>query len=359
MRRGGEGLGCCRTYASPVGRLPRPDSQIPPTNTSKAPLFWGGGWVGLGWVKASPGRLPTVRAALPCRTRPGGCTRVSGHKAYRTADRPQTPRWRSRAGDAAVPVCMCPCVFVEGGGGGLWHTCLLHCCSALAHMVRGSVCLVLQAPAGRLESLTLSPPGEMWAWARNLHVTRTCYPTTPRLPVGTGRRWYVARLGSDPHSLTALGTGGAATRAGSGSPRPRAYRGAGGGSPGRKECFPALGATGAGCTGCGATARVDEGAQRAPHPNGLSVVLGGGGGQSQDWAPPPYWWCLVPPGNGWYWVPPSTTIGADAQGGSVCDAPIRSTKSIVLTQIHHLPAALSAMPQCLVDSSFHCSLSSL
>ena len=50
---------------------------------------------------------------------------------------------------------------------------------------------------------------------------------------------------------------------------------AGGGAPGRRECFPALGATGAGCTGCGATARVDEGAQRAPHPNGLSVVRGG------------------------------------------------------------------------------------
>ena len=171
----------------------------------------GGGWVGLGQGLAwSPTHGPR---RLPCGTRLGGRTRVSGHKAYRTVDRPQTPRWRSRAGDAAVPVCMCPCVS-EGGGGGLWHTCLLHCCSALA---RGSVCLVLQAPAGRLESLTLSPPGEMWAWARNLHVTRTCYPTTPRLPIGTGRRWYVARLGSDPHSLTALGTGGAASRAGSGS----------------------------------------------------------------------------------------------------------------------------------------------
>ena len=52
---------------------------------------------------------------------------------------------------------------------------------------------------------------------------------------------------------------------------------AGGGAPGRKECFPALGATGAGYTGCGATARVDDGAQRAPHPNGLSVEEGGGG----------------------------------------------------------------------------------
>ena len=51
-----------------------------------------------------------------------------------------------------------------------------------------------------------------------------------------------------------------------------------GGAPRRRVCFPALGATSAGCTGCGATARVDEGAQRAPHPNGLSVEEGGGGG---------------------------------------------------------------------------------
>ena len=182
------------------------------------------GVVGLGWVKASPGRLPTVRAAFPAgpdRAAVPGCpvTRPTG---LLTAPRP-----RGGARGREMPPCLCVCALVclWRGGGGLWHTCLLHCCSALAHMVRGSVCLVLQAPAGRLESLTLSPPGEMWAWARNLHVTRTCYPTTPRLPVGTGRRWYVARLGSDPHSLTALGTGGAATRAGSGSPRPRAYRG--------------------------------------------------------------------------------------------------------------------------------------
>ena len=63
---------------------------------------------------------------------------------------------------------------------------------------------------------------------------------------------------------------------------------AGGGAPGRRECFPALGATGAGCTGCGATARVDEGAQRAPHPNGLSVEEGGGGGRGRQvavWPP--------------------------------------------------------------------------
>ena len=58
---------------------------------------------------------------------------------------------------------------------------------------------------------------------------------------------------------------------------------AGGGAPGRRVCFPALGATSAGCTGCGATARVDEGAQRAPHPNGLSVEEGGGGGRVGWW----------------------------------------------------------------------------
>ena len=38
---------------------------------------------------------------------------------------------------------------------------------------------------------------------------------------------------------------------------------AGGGDPGRAECFPALGTTGANCTGCGATARLDKGAQKA------------------------------------------------------------------------------------------------
>ena len=171
------------------------------------------GGVGLGWVKASPGRLPTVRAAFPAGP---DWAAVPGCPVTRPTGLLTAPRPRGGARGREMPPCLCVCALVclRGGGGGLWHTCLLHCCSALA---RGSVCLVLQAPAGRLESLTLSPPGEMWAWARNLHVTRTCYPTTPRLPIGTGRRWYVARLGSDPHSLTALGTGGAASRAGSGS----------------------------------------------------------------------------------------------------------------------------------------------
>ena len=181
------------------------------------------GWVGLGWVKASPGRLPRVRAAFPAGP---DWAAVPECPVTRPTGPLTAPRPRGGARGREMPPCLCVCALVcLRRGGGLWHTCLLHCCSALAHMARGSVCLVLQAPAGRLESLTVSPPREMWAWARNLHVTRTSYPTTPRLPVGTGRRCYVARLGSDPHSLTAFGTGGAATRAGSGSPRPRAYPG--------------------------------------------------------------------------------------------------------------------------------------
>ena len=195
------------------GRKSVSTALIPPIK--RYSLDGEGGWVGLGWVKASPGRLPTVRAAFPAGP---DWAAVPGCPVTRPAGLLTAPRPRGGARGREMPPCLCVCALVcLRGGGGLWHTCLLHCCSALAHMGRGSVCLVLQAPAGRLESLTLSPPGEMWAWARNLHVTRTCYPTTPRLPIGTGRRWYVARLGSDPHSLTALGTGGAASRAGSGS----------------------------------------------------------------------------------------------------------------------------------------------
>ena len=102
----------------------------------------GVGLVGLGeGLTWSPTHGPR---RLPCRTRPGGCTRVSGHKAYRTADRPQTPRWRSRAGDAAVPVCMCPCVFVEGGGG-----CGTPACSIVVRRWRtwcGKVCAWCSRP---------------------------------------------------------------------------------------------------------------------------------------------------------------------------------------------------------------------
>ena len=183
------------------------------------------GWVGLGWVKASPGRLPTVRAAFPAGP---DWAAVPGCPVTRPTGLLTAPRPRGGARGREMPPCLCVCALVclRGGGGG---GCGTPACSIVVRRWRtwrGEVCAwCSRPPAGRLESLTLSPPGEMWAWARNLHVTRTCYPTTPRLPIGTGRRWYVARLGSDPHSLTALGTGGAASRAGSGSHGPRAYPG--------------------------------------------------------------------------------------------------------------------------------------
>ena len=63
---------------------------------------------GLGWVGSRPhpdlrdhGRRPSLRVTAG----PAGA-RLSGRKACRTDDRPLTPRWHTREGDAAVPVCM-------------------------------------------------------------------------------------------------------------------------------------------------------------------------------------------------------------------------------------------------------------
>ena len=136
---------------------------------------WGGG---VGWLVGSRPHLPTHDPRrLPCGTRLGGRTRVSGHKAFRIFD--TAPRPSGGAPGWEMPLCLCVCALVRLGGGGVWHTCLLHCWWTSTHMVRGSVCLVLQAPAGRPESLTPSPPGEMWVLACNLHVTRTGYPSAP------------------------------------------------------------------------------------------------------------------------------------------------------------------------------------
>ena len=116
--------------------------KVPGSGFCLATLGVGLGWVGLGQGLAwSPTHGPR---RLPCRTRLGGRTRVSGHKAYRTVDRPQTPRWRSRAGDAAVPVCMCPCVS-EGGGEG----CGTPACSIVVRRWRawrGEVCAWCSRP---------------------------------------------------------------------------------------------------------------------------------------------------------------------------------------------------------------------
>ena len=92
------------------------------------------GGVGLGWVKASPGRLPTVRAAFPAGP---DWAAVPGCPVTRPAGLLTAPRPRGGARGREMPPCLCVCALVcLRGGGGLWHTCLLHCCSALAHMAR-------------------------------------------------------------------------------------------------------------------------------------------------------------------------------------------------------------------------------
>ena len=79
------------------------------------------GGVGLGWVKASPGRLPTVHAAFPAgpdRAAVPGCpvTRPTG---LLTAPRP-----RGGARGREMPPCLCVCALVclwWGGGGAVAH----------------------------------------------------------------------------------------------------------------------------------------------------------------------------------------------------------------------------------------------
>ena len=78
------------------------------------------GGVGLGWVKASPGRLPTVRAAFPAgpdRAAVPGCpvTRPTG---LLTAPRP-----RGGARGREMPPCLCVCALVclWRGGGAVAH----------------------------------------------------------------------------------------------------------------------------------------------------------------------------------------------------------------------------------------------
>ena len=147
-------------------------------------------------------------------------------------------------------------------------------------MARPSVCLVLQAPVGRLESLTLSPPGGDvgLGWQPPRHKDKL--PNHSMTACWHGKAVVCGTTGVTPALLHCLRhrwcchAGWVRLPTAEGVPR------AGGGAPRRRECFPALGATGAGCTSCDATARVDEGAQRAPHPNGLSIEEGGGQGSA-------------------------------------------------------------------------------
>ena len=102
-----------RLSPSRTGHLPEADSSTmgrrPHSRLSCACGGVWGGWVGLGQglIRTSG----TTDIALPAGSR------LSGLKAYRTDDRPRTPRWHTREGDAAGAGRRCNCGFGGGGGG--------------------------------------------------------------------------------------------------------------------------------------------------------------------------------------------------------------------------------------------------
>ena len=233
----------------------------------------GAGWVGLGQGLAwSPNHDPR---RLLCGTRLGGRTRVSGHKAYQTVDRPQTPQWRSRAGDAAVPVCMCPCVSQRGGGGAVAHLLAPLLFGVGAH---GAGKCVPSAPGPGREAgePDAEPAGGDVGLGSQPPRHKEKLPNRTTTACQRGKAVVCGTTGVRPALLDCLGHRWCCHVGWVWPPTAKGIPRAGGGAPGRRECFPAQGATGASCTGCGATARVDEGPKRAPHPNGLSVPGGGG-----------------------------------------------------------------------------------
>ena len=255
--------------------VPFPSPHVEPSlgnsslGGSRGPSRARGGWVGLRQgVTWSPTHGPRC---LPYGTRLGGRTRVSNHKAYRTVDRPQTPQWHSRAGDAAC-LCVCALVCLRGGGGGGAHLLvpLLFGVGApgAGKCVPGAPGPGREAgepdaePAGGEVGLSSQPPRHKaklpsrstTACRHGKAVVRGVAGVRPTLLDCPRHRWCCHMGWVWPPTAEGV---------------PRA-----GGAPGHRECFPAQGGTGASCTACGATARVDEGGQRAPHPNGLSVARG-------------------------------------------------------------------------------------
>ena len=79
-----------------------------------------GGGVGLGWVKASPGRLPTVRAAFPAGP---DWAAVPGCPVTRPTGLLTAPRPRGGACGQEMPPCLCVCALVclRGWGRAVAH----------------------------------------------------------------------------------------------------------------------------------------------------------------------------------------------------------------------------------------------
>ena len=197
------------------------------------------GWVGLGQgLSWSPTHGPR---RLPCGTQLGGRTRVSGHKAYRTLDRPQTPRSRSRAGDAAVPVCMCPCVSEGGGGGGAVAHLLVPLLFGVGAHGAGKCVPSAPGPGREAREPNAEPAGGDVGLGLQPPRHKDKLPNRSTTAYWHGKAVVRGTTGVRPALLDCLRhrwcchVGWVWLPTAEGVPR------AGGGAPGRRECFPALG----------------------------------------------------------------------------------------------------------------------
>ena len=179
-----------------------------------------------------------------------------------------------------VPVCMCVCICVFEGGGAVAHLLVPLLFGVGAH---GAGKCVSSAGPGR--EADAEPAWGDVGLGSQLPRHKDKLPNRSTAAYRHGKAVVRGTIGVRPVLLDCprhrwcCHAGWVRLPAAEGVPR------AGGGAPRRRECFPARGATGASCIGGGATARVDEGAQRAPHLNGLSVRRGGRGWLAADRPP--------------------------------------------------------------------------
>ena len=103
---------------------------------------------GLDWVGRRPPPDGQTHRARPSLRHVIGLddSRLSGHKAYRTADGPRTPRRHTREGDAAIPVCVWAHALV----------CVVHALVCVVHAWHGA--------ARHVGSHGWAAPGPVMVW---------------------------------------------------------------------------------------------------------------------------------------------------------------------------------------------------
>ena len=269
---------------APWEAVPWCATHAPP---QQPPGPWGG-WVGLGWV----GRRPHPTAApmvgvRTCATRldwPIRSCPVARPAGLLTAP---VPRGGTRGREMPSWLCVC--------GERALSVCRAYACAW------GIVCcLVLQAPAGRLREPDSEPTGGV-AGLDTLPPSRLTCCQRPHDCSKHGGSPALHSTGGGPHSLTALGTGGAAL---GWTYLPRRWGVAVGGAPGCAKRCPALGPARAVCSGGGATVRVN----------------GGGGGGHTTRVTAPCW----APGGGFQHVPGASPAAGEG-APPCCVAPFTFT----------------------------------